>query len=252
MSDTPNPPVPTPAAPPARGPGTLQLGIVVAILAAGIALTALTSDVTRMSEPGIRLADDHPLLPPTAGEWTGSEQTGLLKEERDVLPADTDGARRAYTDKAGHTIYCSVVLSGRDVTSIHRPELCLTGQGWTLQPARPVPIAVAQVTGGELTVSRMNAERSLAGPNGQTAQAYSVFVYWFVGKDRTTPYHWQRIWWTTLDRVVHNRNHRWAYFLLSTIITPDAAGKNPVAAQDAAMQLVSRFVQEAYPQLTPN
>jgi len=252
MSDTTSPPVTAPAAPRSRGPGTLQLGIVVAILAAGIALTALTSDVTRMSEPGIRLVDDHPFLPEVAGDWTGGEQTGLTKEERAVLPADTEGVRRAYTDKAGHTIYCSVVLAGRDVTSIHRPELCLTGQGWKLQRLQIETIAVPKAAGGELTVSRMNADNTMQLQNGQTAQAYSVFAYWFVGKDRTTPHHWQRIWWTTVDRVLHNRNHRWAYFLMSTILSPEDAGKDPAAGQEAAAQLIGRFVQDVYPQLTPN
>lgn len=241
MSEIPNP------TPPARGPGTLQLGIIVAILAAGLILTTLTADVTKMSEPGIRLANDHPYLPETAGAWKGGAQTGLTKEERDVLPPDTDGARRAYTDATGRTIYCSVVLAGRDVTSIHRPELCLTGQGWKLQSAHTESIALST---GPLPVSRLNADSTLQLSNGKTTAAYSVFVYWFVGKDRTTPHHWQRIWWTTLDRVLHNRNHRWAYFLISTVVPADVAAHNPAAGQDEAMKAVSQFVSDIYPQLT--
>lgn len=229
----------------------MQLGILIAILVGGIVLTALTSDVTRVSEPGIQLRDGHPFLPASAGGWTGGEQSGLTKEEREVLPPDTDGARRTYTDRNGRSIYCTVVLAGRDVTSIHRPEVCLTGQGWKLQGLQTEKITVPQVAGGDLTVSRMNAENTLHLTNGQTTKAYSIFVYWFVGKDRTTPHHWQRIWWTTVDRVLRNRNHRWAYFLINTIVTADEAGPDPTATQEAAMKLVGRFVQDTYPQLAP-
>jgi EpsI family protein len=249
---TPPPPTapstePSPGKP--RGPGVLQLGLVVAVLAAGVLLTALTADVTRVSEPGIRLHDGQPFLPESAGAWTGGEMTGLTPEERAVLPADTEGVRRRYTDAAGHVVYCSVVLSGRDVTSIHRPELCLTGQGWKLDAAQTEKIAVAGVPGGVLPVSRMNSSSQWQLKNGQTATAYAVFIYWFVGKDRTTPHHWERIWWTTLDRVFFNRNHRWAYFLINSVVPPDRAGSNPGAAQDESMRVISGFVQEIYPQL---
>ena len=52
------PPSPPVSSPP--GPGTRQLLIVVVILLAGLVLTALTADVTRVCEPGIRLIDEHP------------------------------------------------------------------------------------------------------------------------------------------------------------------------------------------------
>jgi EpsI family protein len=244
-------PASAPPARPSRGPGTLQLGIVVAILAVGIILTALTSDVTRVSEPGIRLVDDRPFLPETAGDWKGSPQTGLTPEEKAALPADTDGVRRLYTDPNGRTVYCSVVLAGRDVTSIHRPELCLTGQGWKLDPAKTEHIPVPAAAGGVIDVSRMNAVNTVPTPGG-SSQANAVFVYWFVGKDRMTPYHWQRILWTTEDRVLHNRNHRWAYFLISVISSSQRAEHDPKGADEDSMQLARKFIQDVYPKLAPN
>src|SRR6266853_121338 len=134
----------------ASGPSPLQLGILVTILGGGVLLTALTSDVTRVSEPGVKLVDGQPFLPDQAGDWKGGEMTGLTKEERDILPSDTEGARRIYTDSAGHQVSCSLVLAGRDVTSIHRPELCLRGQGWQLAVPRTIDIATPAARGGEL------------------------------------------------------------------------------------------------------
>ena len=230
------------------GPSTLQLVIVVAILGGGIALTALTSNVSKISEPGIKMLDGEPFLPETAGHWTGSKQTGLTDEERTILPADTGGSRRIYTDKQGHEIYCSIVLAGRDVTSIHRPELCLKGQGWQLAAARTVEISTPAAQGGALHVSRMDATRAMTG-EGRNFPLRSEFVYWFVGKDRTTPHHWQRILWTTKDRVLHNRNHRWAYFMVNILVDPKLAAQDPDAAQTQAMEVLRGFIQEIYPAL---
>jgi EpsI family protein len=220
-----------------------QLSLLVAILGGGVMLTALTSDVTRVSEPGVKLVDGQPFLPGQAGDWRGGEMTGLTEQERAILPSDTEGGRRLYTDSSGHQVYCSVVLAGRDVTSIHRPELCLRGQGWQWGGLNTATILTPAVAGGRLVVSRIDATHTFALKDGQTTQGQSIFIYWFVGKDRTTPYHWQRILWTTLDRVFHNRNHRWAYFLVYSPVTTTPAD---------TMQTVTRFVQEVYPRLRPD
>ncbi len=247
-------PAPASASPSAksRGPTTKQLIIVVAILAVGIIVTALTSDVSRVSEPGIRLVNDHPSLPEIAGDWKGGEQTGLTEDERRVLPSDTEGARRVYQDGSGHMVYCSVVLAGRDVTSIHRPELCLKGQGWKFEGTDTEKIQIPAAAGGEIYVSRMNASSILPTSDGGMAQANAVFVYWFAGKDRMTPHHWQRILWTMEDRIFHNRNHRWAYFLISVMASPEKAAHDTKGADDDSMQLARRFIQDFYPQLAPN
>lgn len=245
----------TPASPPLpnlKGPGLRQLLIVVVILVVGLVLTTLTADVTRMTEPGVRLVNDHPFLPETAGPWKGSPQTGLSEDERAVLPPDTEKAARIYTNATGQSVFCSLVLAGRDVTSIHRPEICLTGQGWKLEAAQTERINTVGAPDGVLRVSRMNASNRFQLKNGQTAQVSAVFAYWFIGRNRTTPDHWQRIWWTTLDRVFHNRNHRWAYFLLDTMIAPERAAADLRAGQTEAMQLLRQFTQSVYPQVTAN
>lgn len=242
----------TPATPPASGPGLRQLVVVVAILVAGIVLTRLTADVKHISEPGIRLLNDRPFMPDVVGAWRGGEQTRLTDDERSVLPPDTDGARRAYTNATGGSLFCTVVLAGRDVTSIHRPEVCLTGQGWKLDAAQTERIETPAGPHGILRVARINSVKTISLKDGKEAQMCVVFVYWFVGKGRTTPYHWQRIWWTTVDRVLHGRNQRWAYFLFDIVIPASRAATDPHAGQDEAMQQVRHFIQDFYPQVVPN
>lgn len=239
-----------PAAPPRRGPSTRQISIVVVILAVGVLLTATTSDVAKVSEPGVKLyPDGTPYLVDQAGDWSGGEKTGLTEDEQRLLPKDTEGSRRVFRDKDGTELYCSIVLAGRDVTSIHRPELCLPGQGWKIQSEYTQPISVPTAPGGVLNVMRMNASRPVRLADGRMRDVQSVFAYWFVGKDRMTPYHWQRIYWTAKDRVFYNTNHRWAYILIHLPINGDAEAGAAVKSQDDAMKVVARFVQDIYPSL---
>lgn len=234
-----------------RGPSVLQIAIVVAILGGGVLVTSLTSDVTRVSEPGVRLENGKPYLAEKVGDWTGGELQGLTEDERRILPADTEGARRLYTDSEGNELYCSVVLAGRDVTSIHRPELCLPGQGWKIQTAHTQSIPLASA-GANLEVMRLNSVRTVALPDGGTAQTRSIFLYWFVGKDRLTPHHWERLFWTAKDRVLHNTNHRWAYILIHAPVTADLMGPGRGKSEAETMEVLARFVRDIYPTFVPN
>lgn len=230
----------------ATGPSVKQIAVVVVILAVAIIVTALTSDVTKALEPGIRLVNGQPYLPESVGEWRGDELQGLTPDERQVLPADTEGARRRYRTSDGRELACSVVLAGRDVTSIHRPELCLPGQGWQIERAVTEAVPTANVPGGVLSVMCMDAVRVATPPGGQRGTWRALFVYWFIGKDRITPHHWERILWTAKDRVLHNRNHRWAYVL---ILVPEGAeqpGVDMARARAEALRQVADFVPGLY------
>jgi EpsI family protein len=231
-----------------RRPGIGQLMVVVVILATTILVTALTSDVTKVSEAGIRLVNGQPYLPDKAGEWTAMTLEGLTEVERKVLPEDTAGTRRRYVDKNGDEVMCTAIIAGKDVTSIHRPEVCLPGQGWGIKGERVESIPVKEVPGGVLKVMQMDAEHTVmkAAPN---IPARLMFIYWFVGKDRLTPHHWQRILWTIKDRVLHNRNHRWAYFLIAVEVQPETTQAGLERSEAEAQTVLKRFVQELYPAL---
>jgi hypothetical protein len=248
----PSPTEPTGAdRPRGRQPNVLQILLVIATLGAGVIATALTSDVTGGSEPGVVLVNGQPYLPDKAADWTGGELGGMTEPERKLLPADTEAARRVYTDNSGNEVYCSLVLAGREVTSIHRPELCLPGQGWKIQGEHTESIPTAAAQGGELKVMRMNAVQSVKLSDGRTFQSRAVFIYWFVGKNRITPYHWQRILWTTKDRVLHNVNHRWAYFLIQKVVSRGQVENTPEKSDEESMRMIKRFVQDIYPELVP-
>ena len=73
----------------------------------------------------------------------------------------------------------------------------------------------------------------------------SYYMYWFVGQNVSTPYHWERIWRTTWDLVFHHINHRWAYVFVSATITEGMVshGKNGAETLD----MLKGFAREIVP-----
>ena len=97
---------------------------------------------------------------------------------------------------------------------------------------------------------RMDAVHSvaMAAPNRPLR---ALFIYWFVGKDRVTPYHAERIFWTMKDRVLENRNHRWAYILVFSPVRAEQTSEAVERGQTAAMELLAQFVEQLSPALRP-
>ena len=67
------------------------------------------------------------------------------------------------------------------------------------------------------------------------------YAYWFVGKDRETPFHLERMFWMAWDRIIHNVAHRWAYIAV--------AGDRSLSNDDHVEQ-VRGFIHDIYPYLT--
>ncbi len=164
---------------------------------------------------GVRLAADgkNPVeLPAFVGtEWIG-RRAEVTAVEREILPADTGFSRRNYVDvqDGTHAVFVSVVLSGRDRTSIHRPELCLVGQGWTIAGTGAHRFAFAR--GGEgsaIPATLLRTERTAGG-----RKIRAVVAYWFLNSEVTVATHWERFFHDAWDRVRHGRADRWAYVLV--------------------------------------
>jgi hypothetical protein len=182
---------------------------VLLVLAAAMAVVAClwASPPVARSEAGIMME-----LPGSIGGYWGTEQP-VSEAEREILPEDTEFAKKLYSDGVGGDINCQVVLAGAEKRSIHRPEICLPAQGWTVKSGEVV--AVPLEGGGSLDVMQLIVARPIALRDGSRSELPMVFCYWFVGKDATTPHHLVRVLKTNLDILLHNTNHRWAYVIAS-------------------------------------
>lgn len=152
-------------------------------------------------------------LPMVAGSFVGeSEPPG--EKERALLPADTIIVKREYRTP-GRPVedrdlaHASLVIAGNDSRSIHRPEVCLDGQGWTITDSQVHEVKL--LSGEVLRVRDLAIEREVLLGDGSKLPLRAHYVYWFVGADVSTPSNLERQLISFRDSVLRNVNHRWAY-----------------------------------------
>lgn len=240
--------------------------IMASLMAVSIVALAYTVDVRLNFLPGVRMA-----LPEKLPGWTGNELRfchnpercardyrdisfyvsdlqlpdicpecgeklhNMSRAEYEVLPKDTEFVKSAYTNDAGNRIFTSIVLSGTARDSIHRPQRCLKGQGNDL--AGEYDLEVPLEGRDPMTVRVIKVERAFRDAE-KPIFYYSYYAYWFVGQDRETPSHYERMFWLGWDRVVRSTAHRWAYIAVSGQREPEGT-----AYEDDIID----FVQKMYP-----
>lgn len=180
-----------------------------------LALCGSTSLLCQFS-PAMKGGDEAGVLaelPMVAGDFVGeSEPPG--KEEIALLPSDTIIVKRAYRTP-GRSVenrdlaHVTLVIAGNDSRSIHRPEVCLDGQGWTI--TNSTVREVKMISGEVLKVRDLAIEREVLLGNGTKQSLHAHYVYWFVGEDVSTPSNMERQLLSFRDNVLRNVNHRWAY-----------------------------------------
>lgn len=233
--------------------------IVFALLALAALALAFGVDVTLVDQPGVRMA-----LPDRIDEWQGrelrychnescskrefflDELTGdrtlcpncgkplymMSKEEYDALPKDTGFIKSRYLGPDKEQIFVAIVLSGRERESIHRPERCLTAQGFTMEKREIMEVPMEGRP--PLRVMVVHTQRVWDSPRGPvTYRGY--YAYWFVGQGRETPSDFARMFWLAWDRIIHSVAHKWAYISVSG--TRDEAG----AYRDEIRRFIARL-----------
>lgn len=192
-------------------------------------------------------------LPPRLGPLVGVPEPPD-KVELEKLPTDTTFAKMTYTTGGAKAeerdiTRVSVVLAGAESRSIHRPEVCLTGQGWTITGSRVVPIEI--MPGRTLEVMDLSMEGTFTSTTGKAGRLRAHYVYWFAGNGLTTPYHSDRLWRSTWDSVMHNVNHRWAYASVMSLVTegidPQQTGERH-RTDEQTRRLISFVIQNLVPQ----
>lgn len=225
------------------------------------AVLAFSVNVELTNEAGIRLE-----IPDDVGAWSGSQilfcqgvacqkvamardltedntcpecgesMHDMSRLEADLLPDDTGMVKKQFVGPAGHAVNASIVLSGKERGSIHRPELCLTGQGQKITNSRVVEVPIEGRD--PLKVKVLELTQTWKGARGTEQTAGRYYAYWFVGKGRETASHYERMYFMAADRVLHNVAHRWAYV---------SVGGDREFESDAYLDEVRDFVGEFYP-----
>lgn len=217
----------------------VRSGIFLALAVIVFFLCRQNPNATLNMESGVNLN-----LPEHVGSFTG-KPADVSESEKVILPTDTEFAKMLYTSFGGEQINCQVVLSGGEKRSIHRPETCLPAQGWTKKTSQVIPVKLDD--GRTLEVMKLVISRPVEVQPGVRKELTSLFIYWFIGKDITTPHHWYRILHTDWDRVVHGISHRWAYVIVSAPVLDGfvPGGKN----QEQTLESLKAFIGEIAPDI---
>jgi exosortase len=227
-----------------RGPVLVAAAVVLLVGAEMAGLRYLSRQPAR-GAAGVALAADglNPVeLPAFLGtEWIG-RRAEVTAVEREVLPADTGYSRKLYVAVGDprRQVFLSIVLSGRDRTSIHRPELCLVGQGWTIAETARHRFAVPG-NRRDFPAALLRVRREVRTPKG-TVVVPQLVAYWFIGGDEVVASHWARVALDSWNRVTRGRVDRWAYVLMQTDATDGEA---------AALGRLQAVIDETLPVFAP-
>jgi len=214
--------------------------VVIGLMALTSLALAMTVDVNLTDQAGIRVE-----LPDRVGGWIGAEVRycqnpacqrvfyadqltnmdrcpvcggkldSMSYTEKSLLPADTIILKKRYVStNTMRAVVVSIVLSGKERASIHRPQICLVGQGREIVRSKVVTVPFAERKPLKVMVLDL-LQHGRDPTSGKPVTTAGYYAYWFVGKGRETPYHLERMFWMGYDRVFHNRAHRWAYISVS-------------------------------------
>lgn len=221
--------------------GTSQLfaataAVILMTAGAALALGRIQGSM-RLGEPGLRMSqagvfgEDGKLLstntvalPVEVAGYT-SRTEPISDMEVSFLPTDTTFARRYYTATNRPDLLMNVVLMGTNRRSIHRPEICLTGQGWTIERTEELEIPIATPYPYRLSVMRLIASRTFVDLAGRTYPRKAVYVYWFVADEHLTARHGERMWEMARGLLFEGVLQRWAYVSCLAVGPPGSEDK---------------------------
>lgn len=193
-----------------------------------------------LGERGQALGEMSVELPEKVLDYT-STNLSVSDIELDYLPKDTTYGRRRYVKPDQFWSDISVVLMGTDRTSIHKPQICLTGQGWKIEKSELVTISIERPHRYELPVMKLTtAGRSWKLPDGRVEELRAIYAYWFVSENRITAEHKERMWGTVEDMFKTGVMPRWAYVSCFSICRP--------GQEEAAYQRMEKLISEAVPE----
>lgn len=222
--------------------GAAMLAMTIVVLAA----CRLSPELSAGNEAGVVMT-----LPDRTSLFIGrSEEPDTV--EKKLLPADTQIVKMRYATprppEERDRVDVTLVLAGAERRSIHRPEVCLDGQGWTILEQRVVPV---ELPGGRvLEVKDLLIEREWLDDSGGRRVLRAHYVYWFVGSDVSTPNNWTRVWLSSWDNVLRHVNHRWAYPSLTAWVTEDwdpAITGQRRRTSEQTLELIKNLIRELAP-----
>lgn len=228
-----------------------MLVVVLAMLAGTAAFVSARERVQKLGTPGLKVVEAPTFNP--RGEVARTNSVYLPEQILDFastnepvtdlelswLPPDTVFGRRAY---ASDDFRCaiSVVLMGRDRTSIHKPQYCLIGQGWIIEKTEVEKVPIPRPYPYDLEVMKLTTSIEVRNDRGDKERLKGVYVYWFVSDTQLTAQHGERMWWMAKDLITQGILQRWAYVTYFSVCMP--------GAEEATFERMKQFIAASVPE----
>ena len=247
-----------------KGRQSIIIAGAVAIIAAATLFLLTWDKRQRLGEPGVRVVNipiggidisreatntfvagtNSIYLPEKVLDYE-SVASPVTKVVWDWLPRDTTYGQRLYRATNGFGIQTMVVLMGKDRTSIHQPQYCVTGTGWSIASQEETVIAMDHPTPYELPVMKLKLRQTYRRRDGQEREMAGILVYWFVADALLTADHRERMWWMAEDLLRKGVLQRWAYIVQFSVCSP--------GQEEATFARISEFIRASVPeyQLVP-
>ena len=185
---------------------------------------------------GYVVETESPFEKPAACKNCGTKMDAVSFAELKVLPADTGFRKCNYYDPMGDVYRITVIINGKSRQSIHRPEVCLPAQGFSMENGH---VESFRIGGGDsLAVRCVDLRRRDFSSSFRMGQGY-----FFISADTRVSSHLSRILISIRDRAFHNKITRWA---MVTVFCEESLTSTP-----ERREAVSAFLTEFYPALTP-
>jgi len=177
----------------------------------------VTVEPAALYGPGGVLVSPRSVVLPANVPGFESHPAAIGPEEIAGLPQDTTFGRRIYTN-SGLGVQVSVVLMGRDHTSIHQPQYCLYARDWTVTNTERIGLRMERPYAYDIPAIKLSATHPL--DNGR--MIHGIYVYWFVSGDKITAEEGSRLWSMWKAVLGKGVTERWAYISYFATCQPGA------------------------------
>lgn len=213
------------------------LALVLAVVA--LILCAVSGQQPPLSPAGVVMQ-----LPASVSGMQGTPLEATA-QEMNVLTEGVKIERKLYVSETRNML-ATIVLSGPARRALHRPDICLPGQGWGIAGKDELPVRLSD--GREITVMMMRLFRDSVGDDGKLVRMRGLNLFWYqgYGEVRTADYY-EHVFLTYFDSVFKNLNHRWALMSFFMPYSEGELGAADPLAEAKAMESLRNMIGQVAP-----
>ena len=185
-------------------------------------------------------------LPLTIGNLQGITQEATAAETN-ILTEGVKIERKLYVSP-NRTMLATMVLSGPSRRALHRPDICLPGQGWSIAGKMEIPVHLSD--GQDIQVMMMRLFRDGANDEGRMVRQRALNLFWYQGYgDVRTSDYYHHVFLTYFDSVFRNLNHRWALMSFYIPYSESDLGASDPIAEASAMEALREMIGQVAPKV---